>query len=116
MPAVLTVMELQDGNPILSRVQVKLARPEVASDAEPLKETGLRYQPFAPVVPENVPVILGNFESTLVDKDPISDVSPHEESAQYVKLLLPSPNGTLHVVPAQAKDCPFNVPSMARML
>ena len=82
MPSLLTVMEAHEPSETPSRVQVKLASPEVESEAEPLKETGLRYQPFEPVVPLNAPVMVGSCESTLAVNVPIVELSPQEESAQ----------------------------------
>ena len=58
-PSLLTVMEEHEPSVVPSKVQVKLANPEVASEAVPVKEIGLIYQLFDPVVPLNVPVILG---------------------------------------------------------
>ena len=115
-PSLLTVMELQEPSEVPSSVQVKLANPEVASEAAPLKETGLRYQPFNPVVPLNVPVIFGSWVSTFVLNVPIMELSPQEESAQYVSVLVPSFKGTLQLEFAHAKVCPFKEPSSAIIL
>ena len=60
MPSLLTVMDVQEPSAVPSKEHVKLASPDVMSNAFPLKEMGLRYQPFDPDVPVNVPVILGN--------------------------------------------------------
>ena len=114
-PSLLTVMELHEPSVIPSSVQVKLANPEVASEALPLKETGVRYQPFDPAVPLNVPVIVGCCESTLAFTVPIVELSPYDDNAQKVKLLLPSFSGTLQVEFEQAKVCPLLEPSMARI-
>ena len=59
-PSLLMVMELHEPSATPSKVQVKLASPEVESEAVPLKVIGLRYQPFVPDVPLNVPVMLGS--------------------------------------------------------
>src|SRR5215207_5038547 len=99
-----------------SSAQVKLAKPEVVSEAIPLKLTGLTYQPLEPDVPLNVPVILGSWLSTLAASVPIVELSPHDESAQKARLLLPSLNGILQSDPEQAKVIPFSEPSRARIL
>src|SRR5687768_4567744 len=59
MPSLLTVIVLQDGSATPSRVHLKLAKPEVASVAEPLNEAGETYQLFAPDMPVKAPVMLG---------------------------------------------------------
>ena len=75
-------MTLQEPSVAPSRLHVKLANPEVESDAEPLKEIGLTYQLFEPAVPLNVPVMMGSSESTCAVSVPIVELSPNEESAQ----------------------------------
>ena len=110
------MIELQATSPVPSRLQVKLANPDVASEAELINVTGLRYHPFKPVVPVMFDVMLGSWESTFVVSAPMVELSPNEESAQYVKSLLPWINGTLQFVFVHPKVCPFNVPSMAKML
>ena len=111
---ILIVLQEPNGTP--SNVQVKLANPEVASAANPLKVTGVRYQPFDPVVPLNVPAKFGSWVSTFAVKVPISELSRNEESAQYEKLLFPWFNGTPQLAPVHANVCPLSVPSMAMML
>ena len=81
-PSLLTFMELQEPSAIPSSVQVKLASPEVASEALPVKETGVIYQPFDPRLPVKAPVILGSPVSTFTVKFPIVELSPQDESAQ----------------------------------
>ena len=78
----LIAMGEQDASEFPSRVQVNAARPDVLSDAEPLKTIGLVNQPFDPVVPVNVPETVGTTVSTLAFRVPINDVSAQEESAQ----------------------------------
>src|SRR5829696_6834352 len=109
------VMLLQESSATLLSVQVKLARPDVASEAELLSVTGLRYQLFCPIVPLKVPLIVGGCESTFAERDPISELSRKEESAQYMKLLLPWFRGTLQLELIHAKFCPFSRPSIAKM-
>jgi hypothetical protein len=46
---------------------------------------------------------------------PIVELSPYDDNAQKVKLLLPSFSGTLQVEFEQAKVCPLREPSMARI-
>ena len=99
-----------------SKEQVKLASPDAASEADPLKETELVYQPFEPAVPLNVPEMFGSTESTFAVNVPISELSPKEESAQYAKLLIPWLSGTLQLELMHPKVCPFKVPSIEKML
>jgi hypothetical protein len=75
-------MEVQEPSAAPSKVQVKLASPDVVSAAEPVKEIGLIYQPFVPAVPLKAPLITGNSESTFTVIDPMVELSPHEERAQ----------------------------------
>ena len=81
-PSPVRVMDVQEPSAVPSKVQVKLARPDVASEAEPLKEIELKYHPFEPDVPLNVPAILGNWESTFALNVLIVELSPNDESAQ----------------------------------
>src|SRR5690349_14009961 len=77
-PSPLTVMVLQEPSAMASRVHVKLARPEVASEAELLRVIGPRYQPFSPAVPLRLALIVGSWESTFAVKVPISELSRNE--------------------------------------
>src|SRR6266498_3020012 len=81
-PSPLIVIDEQEPSAAPSNVHVKLARPDVTSEAEPLKEIGLKYHPFEPDVPLNVPAILGNWESTFALNVLIVELSPNDESAQ----------------------------------
>jgi len=65
-----------------SRVHVKLARPEVTSEAELLRVTGPIYHPFMPATPLKVAAMLGSSVSTFAFSAPIVELSPNEESAQ----------------------------------
>jgi hypothetical protein len=75
-------MELQDPSAVPSRVQVKLANPEVASNAELVRVTGPRYHVFCPAMPLRLAVIFGGNESTFAERLLISELSRNEESAQ----------------------------------
>ena len=53
-------MVLQEPSAVPSRVQVKLAKPDVVSEAVLLRLTELRYHPFKPAVPAKLAVIVGS--------------------------------------------------------
>ena len=83
-----------------------LFRPEVASVAEAEAVTGPdTNQPFCPSAGGRVSVRAGARLSTFSEADPVVEVSPQEESAQKVRLVIPSGNaqvqaGPLHSIPA----------------
>ena len=88
-----------------------LPRRSIKSHKKPFKERHL--DPLEPLTPM---LTFGTTVSTLAVNVPSMELSPNDESAQKVKALLPSFNGTLQFAPEQLKGCPFSVPSIAVML
>ena len=93
-----------------------LDSPEVESEPVAVREAGETYQPFSPFEALMSNPSVGGIVSTFAEKEPITELSPQDESAQKVRVLFPSFNGTLQFDPEQAKICPLTDPSMARML
>src|SRR5512145_3279110 len=76
------------------------------------------YQPLCPLVPVTLSPTSGGTVSTRALWLPINELSPHDDNAQKLKLLSPSPIGMLQLVAFgwQAKLSPFRVPSISRMV
>ena len=93
-----------------------LDNPEVESEPVAVTEAWETYQPFVPFEALISNPSVGGMVSTWAEKTSISELSPHEESAQKVKSFVPSFNGMLQFASGQVKVCPLSEPSMARML
>ena len=100
----------------MSTERKTLDKPEVESEPVAVREVGETYQPFDPLVVVMFKPNVGRTVSTFAEKVPMLELSPHEDKAQKVKSLFPSFKDTLQLSPEQAKVCPFNEPSTARML
>ena len=92
-----------------------LDKPDVESEPVAVTDVWETYQPFVPFEALMSNPSVGGIVSTSAERDPISEVSPQDESAQKVNSLFPSPSGILQVSPEHAKYCPLSEPSMARM-
>ena len=101
--------------PPLSLESNTLDKPEVESEPVAVTTTGETYQLFRPFDPLTSKPTSGETVSALAVKLPISELSPHDDNAQKVKLLSPSFNGMAQLEPEQPKVCPFNEPSIAKM-